>query len=99
MHDSFSGQGYSGDAVLMGDPLVAFQRILQARIKTFGREPDLKTQDRRRQFMIIPPLIIWTICEKRFRGYQKLSNDHQTNMPTGLATGTEAEHENTFTSA
>jgi hypothetical protein len=49
--------------------------------------------------MITTPAIISTICEKRFRDYQKLSNDHQINKPTGLATGTEAEHEKTFTPA
>jgi hypothetical protein len=34
---------------------------LQIRLKTFLRDPDLKTQDRRRLLMIITPVIISTV--------------------------------------
>ena len=48
---SFSEKGKArenGDAALTGDPRVTLLRNIQARQKTFRREPDLKTQDRGR---------------------------------------------------
>lgn len=39
---------FCGDAALEGDPRSPFERIQAGRKKIFGREPDLRTQDRRR---------------------------------------------------
>jgi hypothetical protein len=53
-----------GDAALIGDPLVTFQRTQARHKRLFRREPDLIRRTADAFFMITTPVIISVVCER-----------------------------------